>query len=81
MICTSVVPCLSSGLAKCNKIMSYFSSFFRHFGIFSFFENGRGGGGTNLTQKQPNGVFLVNFSKVQQLSNNFSKNAAILTKN
>ena len=40
MICTSVVPCLSSGLAKNNKIMSLFvqlSAFlpFLRFGFFS----------------------------------------------
>ena len=40
MICTSVVPCLSSGLAKNNKIMSMFvqlSRLFLSFLRFGFF--------------------------------------------
>ena len=32
MICTSVVPCLSTGLAKNDKIMSMFVLFSRLFG-------------------------------------------------
>ena len=39
MICTSVVPCLSSGLAKNNKMMSMFllfSRLFCHFESLSF---------------------------------------------
>ena len=35
MICTRVIPCLSSGLAKNNKIMSVFVIFF---GFFDHFE-------------------------------------------
>ena len=53
MICTSVVPCLSTGLAKNDKIMSMFVLFSRLFGHFeslTFFENR----GTNLTPKQSN---------------------------
>ena len=41
MTCTSVVPCLSSGLAKNNKIMSMFvlfSGFFGHFESLAFFK-------------------------------------------
>ena len=34
MICTSVVPCLSTGLAKNDKIMSMFVLFSRLFGYF-----------------------------------------------
>ena len=34
MICTSVVPCLSTGLAKNDKIMSMFVIFSRLFGHF-----------------------------------------------
>ena len=34
MICTSVVPCLSTGLAKNDKIMSMFVLFSRLFGHF-----------------------------------------------
>ena len=43
MIYTSVVPCLSSGLAKNNKIMSMFvqlSRLFAFFKVWLFFENG-----------------------------------------
>ena len=43
MICTSVVPCLSSGLAKNNKIMSMFVLFswvFGHLEDWLFFKNG-----------------------------------------
>ena len=69
MICTSVVPCLSSGLAKNNKIMSMFvpvSRIFGHFESLAFFFK-------NYTRQSNRTVFLVNLSKVQQLSNNFSK--------
>ena len=67
MICTSVVPGLSSGLAKNNKIilcpcLSYFPGLFAHFESLAFFKNGR----TNLTPGQSNRIFLVNFSKVLQ---------------
>ena len=44
MICTSVVECLSSGLAKNNKIMSMFvlfSRLFRPFRKFGFFPKRR----------------------------------------
>ena len=40
MICTSVVPCLSTGLAKNDKIMSMFVLFSRlldHFESLAFF--------------------------------------------
>ena len=42
MICTTVVPCLSSGLAKNNKIMSMFvllPGFLGHFKSLSCFQN------------------------------------------
>ena len=51
MICTSVVPCLSSGLAKNHKIMSMFVLFSRLFGHYerlAFLQNE----GTNLKPKQ-----------------------------
>ena len=77
MICTSVVPCLSSGLAKNNKIMLMFVIFPGVFLPFwktvFFFENV----GTNLTPKQSNRMFLSCLSKVQQLSNNFFKKARL----
>ena len=56
MICTSVVPCLSTDLANNDKIMSMFILFSRLFGRFeslAFLENG----GTNLTPKQSNMIF------------------------
>ena len=56
MICTSVVPCLSSGLAKNNKIMSMFvqlSRLFCRFKVWLFFENGE----TNFTPKQSSRIF------------------------
>ena len=57
MICTSVVPCLSSGLAKNNKIMSMFVQLSRLFLPFLrfgfFFENGE----TNLIPKQSSRMF------------------------
>ena len=61
MICIGVIPCLSNGLAKNNKIMSMFVLFFRRFWPFrefGFFSKMReGGGGTNLTPKQSNVIF------------------------
>ena len=87
MTCTSVIPYLSSGLAKDNQIMSMFvlfSRFFRHFESMAFlvFKNGGGGGGggdgTNLTPKQSSMQDVsVNFSKVQQLSNIFFRKALL----
>ena len=56
MICTSVTPHLSSGLAKNDKVMSMFVLFSRLFGYFeslAFFKNG----GTKLTPKQSNRMF------------------------
>ena len=44
MICPSVVPCLSSGLAKNSKIMSMFvqlSGFFAVFKVWLFSKMGR----------------------------------------
>ena len=56
MICTSVIPCLSSGLAKNNKIVSMFVLFsllFGHFESLAFFENG----GQTLHQSSKTGYF------------------------
>ena len=70
MICNSVIPCLFSGSAKNNKIMSMFVPFSRvfwpswKFGFYSKIWGG--GGGTNRKPKQSNRMFLVNFSKVHQ---------------
>ena len=77
MICTIVIPCLSSGLAKnYNKTMAMFVLFSRLLGEFeslTFFLQLGGGGGQTLHQTSQTRMFLVNFSKVEQLSNNFSK--------
>ena len=57
MICTSELPCLSSDLAKNDRVMSMFvlfPGFFGHFEILGvFFENS----GTNITPKQSNMIF------------------------
>ena len=75
-----MVSCLSSGLAKNDKITSMFVLLSRLFHYFESLAFSKMEGETNLTSKQPDRIFLVKFSKVQQLSNNFSKNPAILTK-
>ena len=57
MICTSVTPCLSSGLVKNDKVISMFVLFsrlfwpFRKFGFF--FKNGK----TSLTPKLSDRMF------------------------
>ena len=56
MICTSVIPCLSSGLAKNDKIMSVFvlfPGFLAILKVWLFFEDRW----TNLTPKQSNLIF------------------------
>ena len=57
MINSTVIPCLSNGLAKNNKIMSMFVLFSRHFlailKVLLFYEIG----GTNLTPKQSSMIF------------------------
>ena len=53
--------------------MSMFVLFFRPFWLFLKFDFFTKNGATKLTPKQPDRIFLVNFSKVQQLSNKFSK--------
>ena len=50
MICTSVVPCLSTGLAKNDKIMSMFVLFSRLFGHFESLAFFRKIGGQTLHQ-------------------------------
>ena len=72
MICTSVKPCLSSGLNKNDKIMSMFIillAFMATLKVWLFCENG----GTNLTLKQSKRCFwskryiseVTTFKKVQ----------------
>ena len=81
MICTSVVPCLSTGLAKNDKIMSMFVLFSRLFGQFeslAFFRKW-GNGGTNLTPKQSNMIFWSNFERYNNTVAIFQESAAILT--
>ena len=61
MICTSVILCLSSGLAKNDKILSIsvlFSRLFGHFESLAFFSKV---GGTNLTSKEVRHDTFVNF--------------------
>ena len=56
-----MIPCLSSGFAKNNKIMSMFALFSRLFDDFetlAFFSKMRG-------PKQSNRIVLVNLSKLQ----------------
>ena len=57
MICTCVMLCLSTDLAKNDKIMSMFVPFFRLFlailTVWHFFQNG----GTSHTPKQSNMIF------------------------
>ena len=65
MICTSVMLCLSTDLAKNDKIMSMFVLFFWLFGHFeslAFFQNG----GDKPYTKAVKHDILVNFSKIQQ---------------
>ena len=62
VICTSVVPCLSSGFTKIDKVISMFVLFSLFFLAIlkvqlSFSKNGE----TNLAQKQSNWMFVVNF--------------------
>ena len=79
MICTSVVPCLSTGLAKNDKIMSMFVLFSRlsgHFESLAFFSKN---GGTNLTPKQSNMIFWSNFERYNNKVAIFQKSPAILT--
>ena len=61
MIRTKVIPCLPSGLAKNNKIMSMFvlfPRFFRHLESLAFFlREGEGGGGGTLLQSSQTGCF------------------------
>ena len=72
MICTSVMPCLSSGLAKNNKIMSMFVLFsllFSHFESLAFFESG---GDKPYTKAVKQDIFSQ-FFKGSTICNNYSK--------
>ena len=56
MICTSVIPGLSSDLAKNDRVMSclsYFPAFLAILKFWLFVENR----GTNITPKQSNMIF------------------------
>ena len=60
MICTSVIPCLSSDLAKNDRVMSMFvlfPGFFGHFEILAFFSKI---GGQHYTKAVKHDI-LVNF--------------------
>ena len=65
MISTSVVPCLSCGLAKNNKMMSMFVLFSRLFAILKIWLFLSKMGGQTLHKAVKQNV-LVNFQKVQQ---------------
>ena len=52
MICTGVMACLSTSLAKNDKIMSMFVLFSRLFGNFESLASSK-----NLTPKQSNMIF------------------------
>ena len=72
VICTSVIPCLSSGLVKNDKMMSMFVLVSQIFGHFQSLAFSRKWGDKPYTRVVEQDV-LVNLSKVQQLSNNVSK--------
>ena len=73
MIRISVIPCLSGGLARNNKIISMFVLFSCLFGQFEILAFLSKMGHKPYTKAVKQDV-LVNFSKIQQLSNRFSKN-------
>ena len=72
MICTSVIPCLSTGLAKNNKIMSMFVLFSWLLGHFENLACFRKLGDKPYTKAVKWDVFSQ-FSKVRILNNNFLK--------
>ena len=76
MICISVIPFLSSGLARITKLYPClscfppcFPGFFGHSESLAFFKHGW----PNFKQKPSNRLFLFNVPKVQHLSNDFQK--------
>ena len=72
MICTSVIPCLSTGLAKNNQIMSMFVLFSRLLGHFESLACFQKLEDKPYTKAVKWDVFSE-FSKVGILSNNFLK--------
>ena len=77
MICSSVIPRLSSGLAKDDGFMSMFVLFswlFGHFKSLFFFK-----WGTNLTPKQSNMIFKSIFERYNNKVTIFQKSLATLT--
>ena len=80
MICTSIITCLSSGLAKNNKIMSMFVLFsllFGHFESLAFFSKM---GGRTLQQSSRIGRFSQYFKDTACKVTIFQKSAATFTK-
>ena len=75
MICTNVVPCLSSGFAKINKLIRVcpISPVFSHFESLVFFRKmGGGGGGEDKPHtKAVKQDVCSQFLKLQQLSQFF----------
>ena len=71
-LCTSVIPCLSSGLAENNKLcpcLSYFPGIFGHFQKLAFFRKW----GVKPYIKRVKNYAFTQFFNVPQLSDNFSK--------
>ena len=64
MICTGVVPCLSSSLAKNNEIMSMFVPFFLLFWLFRKFGFFPKTGGQTLYQSSETGYSKTNFKDI-----------------
>ena len=59
MICTGVIPCLPSGLAKNKKIMSMFVLFFGHLKVWLFAKMG----GQTLHQSSQTGCLKLIFRR------------------
>ena len=77
MIRTSVIPCLSSGLTKNERIMAMFFLFSRLFGHFeglAFFQNGGGGGGDKPYTKTVKQDVLSRLFKDTTIEQQFFKN-------
>ena len=79
MVCTSEIPCLSSGLAKNNKIMSMFvliSWLFGYFESLAFFSKS-GGNKAVLVKQDVSSQFFKGTTIKKQF---FLNSTAILTK-
>ena len=79
MICTSVIPCLSSGLAKNTTIMSMFVLFSRLFGHFESLALFRKWGDKLCTKVVKQSIFSQFFKSTTKVTI-FQKIPAVLTK-